>query len=76
MEQLEPTKPGNKGGLKMGWIIALFVALFIIWAIYTGTQTQRVDSRSMPANMLGMNSSSTETAPTEMPESMPGMNHP
>lgn len=76
MQQLDPLKPGGKSGKKMSWIIALFAALFIIWVIYTGFQTQQADSRSMPANMPGMNSTSTEATPTEMSGSMPGMNHP
>ena len=76
MQELEPTKPDEKGAGKMGWIIALVVALFIIWVVYTGFQTQQVDTRSMPGNMPGMNMGSTDTIPTEMPSNMPGMNYP
>jgi len=78
MQPTKPTKAGDKGGKKLGWVIALIFALLVVWIIYTSIQTLKVDSTSMPANMPGMsmNSSSTEGAPTQMPESMPGMNRP
>ncbi len=71
-------KAVERKGVKLGWIIALFFVAYLIWAIYTASQTQVVDSSnsSMPSNMPGMESpTETEIEATPMPSSMPGMNH-
>lgn len=76
MRQIEPSKSKEKGTLKIGWMIALFLALFIIWVIYTGFQNQPETSTTMPDNMPGMYSDNVEATATSMPSNMPGMNHP
>ena len=50
------------------WFIGLAIALFVLWLIYSATQSSITSSNSM--SMPGM-----ESDATTMPQSMPGMNH-
>ena len=54
---------GKNGSL--GWIIAVVFVLFVLWAIYTSTQTLVVESGS----------DAMEMSATQMPDNMPGMDH-
>ena len=71
----EPTivKSGRGKNGSLGWIIAVVFVLFVLWMIYTSTQTQVVESGSNA--MSNMDRNVTEVSPTEMPDNMPGMNH-
>jgi hypothetical protein len=70
MEQPTPDQSGGGRKVRMGWLIAVAFLLFMIWVISLSTQMQEVVSDLNP--MPGM----THEAPaTEMPESMPGMDH-
>ena len=71
----EPTivKSGRGKNGRLGWIIAAVFVLFVLWMIYTSTQTQVVESGSN--SMSNMDRNVTEMSPTEMPDNMPGMNH-
>jgi hypothetical protein len=71
----EPTSAKSEGRKNggVGWIIAVAFVLFVLWMIYTSTQTQVVESGSNAMSNLDRNG--TEVSPTEMPENMPGMNH-
>lgn len=71
----EPTaaESGSGKNVRLGWIIAAVFVLFVLWMIYTSTQTQVVESGSN--SMSNMDSNVTEGSPTEIPENMPGMNH-
>jgi len=63
----EPTvaKSGRGKNGSLGWIIAVVFVLFVLWMIYTSTQTQVVE----------LDSNSMEMSETQMPENMPGMDH-
>lgn len=71
----EPTvaKSGKGKNLSLGWIIAVVFVLFVLWAIYTSTQTLVIESQ--PNSMSNMDNNVTEVSPTEMPDNMPGMDH-
>jgi hypothetical protein len=71
-EQTADQSVGSKNG-GVGWVIAVAFVLFVLWMIYTSTQTQVVESGSNSMSTLDRNV--TEVSPTEMPENMPGMNH-
>ena len=63
----EPTvaQSGRGKNGRRGWIIAVVVVLFVLWMIYTSTQTQVVESVSNPMEMSA----------TQMPDNMTGMDH-
>lgn len=73
MDEPTVTTSGRKKNTRFGWIIAVVVVLFVLWMIYTSTQTQVVESGSN--SMSNMDSNVTEMSPTQMPEDMPGMDH-
>ena len=73
MDEPAVAKSGRGKNGRTGWIIAVVFVLFVLWMIYTSTQTQVVESGSN--SMSNMDRNVTEVSPTEMPDNMPGMNH-
>jgi len=73
MDEPAVVKSGREKNGSLGWIIALVFFLFVLWIIYTSTQTQVVESGSN--SMSNMDRNVTEVSQTEMPDNMPGMNH-
>ena len=73
----EPTvvRSGSGKNGRLGWIIAVVFVLFLVWMIYTSTQTQVVESGSSSMPNMDMDGNVTEVSPTEMPDNMPGMDH-
>ena len=66
-------KSGGGRNVKAGWVLAVVFALLIIWMIYTASQSSIVESNS--GSMSGMDQGMSEMSSTQMPDSMPGMNH-
>lgn len=66
-------KSGGGRNVKAGWVLAVVFALLIIWVIYSASQSYIVESNS--GSMSGMNQGMNEMSSTQMPDSMPGMNH-
>ncbi|MBZ0291520.1 MAG: hypothetical protein K8L99_03040 [Anaerolineae bacterium] len=66
--------PRGKKSLKIGWIFALGLILYMIWVIYTADQTQVVDVDNGSMNMPGMERpSDMQITLTPMPSNMPDM---
>lgn len=63
----------KSGGGRNGWILAVVFAVLVIWMIYTASQSSVVESNS--GSTSGMNQGTSELSSTQMPDSMPGMNH-
>ncbi len=66
-------KSGGGRNVKAGWVLAVVFALLIIWMIFTASQSSIVESNS--GSMSGMDQDTSEMSSTQMPDSMPGMNH-
>jgi|GEM_PF-1681805 len=70
---VRPAKQFNSRNVKIGSVIAIVFMLFIAWMMYTASQTYVVESSSQPVS--GINQATSEIPSTQMPVSMPGMNH-
>lgn len=66
-------KSGGGRNVKGGWVLALVVALLIMWMIYIASKSSIVVSNS--GSMSGMDQDTSEMSSTQMPDTMPGMNH-
>jgi len=73
MSQPSLEKSGGGRNVKAGWVLAVVFALLIIWMIYTASQSSIVESNS--GSMSGMDQDTSEMSSTQMPDTMPGMNH-
>jgi len=73
MSQPSIEKSGGGRHVRSIWVLAIIFALLIIWMMYTASQSYVVESNS--GSMPGMDQSSSETSSTQMPDTMPGMNH-
>lgn len=66
-------KSGGGRNIKGGWVLAVVVALLIMWMIYIASQTSIVASNS--GSMSGIDQGTSEISSSRMPDTMPGMNH-
>ncbi len=73
MDEPTPAQSERRKNTYWGWVIAVGFVLFVLWMLYTSTQTQVVESGSN--SMPNMDRNVTEVSPTEMPDNMPGMDH-
>lgn len=73
MSQPPLDKSGGGRNVKSGWVLAVVFALLIIWMIYTASQSSIVGSNS--GSMSGMDQDTSEMSSTQMPDTMPGMDH-
>lgn len=73
MDEQAAGTSGRGKNVNLGWIIAIVFILFMLWAIYTSTQTLVIESES--DTMSTMDRNVTEMSSTEMPDNMPGMDH-
>lgn len=73
MSQSSLEKSGGGRNVKAGWLLAVVFALLIIWIIYTASQSYIVESNS--GSMSGMDQGASEMPSTQIPDTMPGMNH-
>jgi hypothetical protein len=71
----EPTivTSGQRKNGRLGWVLAVGFVVFVLWVIYTSTQTLVVESGFN--SMSTMDRTVTEVSPTEMPDNMLGMDH-